>query len=223
MMNEEHRGLLSVSRNLLPTIPNLNLLKPITMRYLSIIFLSALSLNVALAQDEDFRKTAPQPGPAPNIEIGDYEYSKLSNGLQVIVVENHKLPTVSFQLYVDVPPHLEVEKVGVSSLTGDLLKAGTATRTKADIDNVIDFVGAELSTSPTGVYASCLTKHKDTVLDLMTDVLFNPAFPSEELEKMRKQYISALQQDKEDPNAIASKVRSRLLHGSDHPYGELAD
>ncbi|MFN9689704.1 MAG: M16 family metallopeptidase [Bacteroidota bacterium] len=180
------------------------------------LFLSIFSVQ----GQEDFRKSAPVAGPAPKIEIGNYNLSKLSNGLQIIVVENHKLPRVSFQLFVDVPLHLENDKAGISSIAGPLLSAGTSSKSKAQIDESVDFIGASLNTSGNGISASSLTKHADVVLELMSDILFNASFPKEEFDKLIKQTLSGLSSQKDDPGAISSEISSRLRYGTKHPYGE---
>ena len=72
-----------------------------------------------------FRSNPPAPGPAPKIQIGKYTTHELDNGLKVIVVENHKLPRVSFQLSLDNDPILEKESAGYISIAGDLLSRGT--------------------------------------------------------------------------------------------------
>lgn len=171
--------------------------------------------------NNDFRKNPPTAGPAPTIELGTYESFTMDNGLQVFIVENHKLPRVSWQLFIDVPPFMEGESTGYSSFAGSLLANGTKTRTKAEIDEEVDFVGATLSTNSNGIYAASLTKHKETVLDLMTDVLYNPVFPEDEFEKLKKQTLSGLATQKDDPEAMASNVSQVLRYGKDHPYGEL--
>ncbi|RMG80347.1 MAG: insulinase family protein, partial [Bacteroidetes bacterium] len=140
---------------------------------------------------------------------------------KVIVVENHKLPRVSFSVFVDTPPFLERDHVGAASMAGELLRAGTLNQTKSQIDEAVDFIGASLNTSANGVFGSCLTKHQDELLNIMQDVLLNPTFPEEEFEKAKKRLISNLVQEKEDANAIASKVGSALRFGKDHPYGEI--
>jgi predicted Zn-dependent peptidase len=173
-------------------------------------------------QAEDFRKQAPQPGPAPRIEMGKYETFILGNGLQVIVVENSKLPRVSFQLLVDAPPIREAQFTGAASLAGDMLSRGTATRSKAEIDQAIDFIGARFSTSQSGMFGSCLSRHRDQLLEIMADALLNPAFPEEEFEKVKQQRLSALAFQKDDANAIAGNVGQVLRYGKDHPYGEIA-
>ena len=167
------------------------------------------------------RTKVPTPGPAPEIKIGIPEKFELKNGLKVIVVENHKLPRVAFNLVLNFEAIKEDEKAGYASMAGDLLRTGTTTKTKSQIDEEIDFIGATLNTSASGIYAASLTKHQGTLLELMTDVLYNPSFPEEELEKLKKQTLSGLAAQKDDPGAIASNVRSVILYGKDHPYGEL--
>ena len=170
---------------------------------------------------QNFRSGAPAPGPAPKIEIGSYESFKLENGLNVIVVENHKLPRVSWQLSVDVPPIQEKEFAGYVSIAGQLLNKGTKNRSKAEIDEAIDFIGATLNPGGAGIFGASLTKHKDVLLGIMSDVLLNPTFPEDEFEKIKKQTLSGLASDKEDPNAIARNVSRILRYGKDHPYGEI--
>lgn len=187
---------------------------------LIICFLSLLALP-SFGQEE-FRKNAPKPGPAPKIELGDYDEFTLDNGLKVITVENHKIPRVSFQIFVDAPPIKEGEFAGAADMAGQLLNKGTEHKSKAEIDAAVDFIGASLNTSASGLFGASLTKHKDQLLELMADVLLNPTFPEEEFEKLKKQTLSNLASEKDDPNAIAGNVANVLRYGADHPYGELA-
>jgi zinc protease len=173
------------------------------------------------AQDDDFRKNAPKPGPAPKIELGEYEQFTLDNGLEVIVVENHKLPKVTFQLLVDVPPKAYGDKVGLADMAGEMLSRGTKERSKAEIDQAVDFVGANLSTSATGAFGSSLSKHKETLLSIMAEVVLQPAFPEEEFSKVRQQAVSALAYRDSDPSAIEGVVSNVMRYGSGHPYGEV--
>jgi zinc protease len=105
-------------------------------------------------------------------------------------------------------------------LQEQLLRTGTTTRTKDQLDEEIDFIGASLSTSATGIYASSLKKHTNKLLDLMSDVLLNSDFKQEELDKIKLQTMSALASQKDDPSAIARNVKNALVYGKNHPYGE---
>ena len=188
---------------------------------LLLLFFSLASLQGLHAQDDDFRKKAPAPGPAPEIQFGAYEEFTLDNGLKVVVVENHKLPQIAFNLLVDVPPSEEGAYAGAAELAGEMLGRGTENRTKAEIDLAVDYIGADLTTSEDGLYGACLVRHKDKLLEVMADVLMNPSFPEEEFEKLKKKRISELSYQKDDPNAIAANV-AQVLRFGDHPYGEIA-
>ncbi|HEX7014126.1 MAG TPA: insulinase family protein [Cyclobacteriaceae bacterium] len=185
------------------------------------IALLALTLIAPPLYSQVDRTKAPEPGPAREIEIGEYQTFTLKNGLQVFVVENHKLPRVQFSLQLRHDPIYEGEKAGYVSMAGDLLGTGTTSRSKAQLDEEVDFIGASLNTSANGIFASSLTKHIPKLLELMTDVLYNPSFSPEELEKIKTQTRSAIVANKEDPEAIASDVRDALVYGKDHPYGDL--
>ena len=171
--------------------------------------------------EEDFRATQPTPGPAPAIELGEYQEFSLKNGLKVIVVENNKVPKVSFRLFIDNDPVVEGEKAGYLDFAGDLLSRGSANRTKAQIDEEVDFIGADFFTFSQGFYASSLSKYTDKLMEVVSDAVFNPTFPEAEFEKIKTQKLSGLASDKEDPNAIAGNVRSVLDFGKHHPYGEV--
>lgn len=176
--------------------------------------------ETVVADINDFRKTAPKPAPAPKIEIGSADNFNLLNGLKVFVVENHKLPRVSFQIFVDVPPVMEKEFAGAASIAGQLLKTGTITKSKSEIDEAVDFMGASLNTSSRGISGASLKKHTEELMKIASDILLKPSFPQAEFDKIKKQTLSNLAQVKEDPNSIAQNVSNVLTYGQSHPYGE---
>lgn len=178
-------------------------------------------LAFPMQAQEDFRSSAPKPGPAPKIELGKSEQFTLANGLEVIVVENHKLPRISMQVFVNIPPLVEGDKAGASQLAGQLLQAGTSTRSKAEIDQSIDFIGANVSSNSNGAFASGLSRHKETILDIMADILLNPSYPEAEFDKLKKQTLSGITIGKDDPGQMSSNVSSVVTYGADHPYGEI--
>src|SRR3954471_4859920 len=167
------------------------------------------------------RSLKPLPGPAPSIKLGDIKSFELPNGLKVFVVENAKAPTVTYSIALDIHPALEGDAAGLAALTSELITSGTKSRSKDQLDSDIDFIGAKLSASTRGLYAFALSKQNKKLLELLADVLLNPAFKQEELDKVKKQTLSELAQEKDDPDAIASNVQKILNFGKNHPYGEL--
>lgn len=191
------------------------------MKKITISFvLSFLVAFVSFAQVD--RSQFPKSGPAPEIKIGEAETFTLDNGLKVFVVKNDKLPRVSFTLVLERDPLLEGDKAGLTGFVGEMMTAGTTTRTKDQLDQEIDFIGASLSASSTSMFASSLKKHQDKILELMADVLYNPVFPQEEMDKLKKQTLTGLAQSKDNPNAISSRLTGMMVYGKDHPYGEVA-
>ena len=98
-------------------------------RFASLLLFLAVCLPIAVQAQVD-RSQAPAPGAAPEIVLGDYSVDVLDNGLTLIVVENHKLPRVSYRLTLDVDPIFEGDKAGYTSMAGSLMRKGTTTRTK---------------------------------------------------------------------------------------------
>jgi zinc protease len=184
-----------------------------------IIIVICLLLVIVSAQAQVDRTKAPKPAPAREIKIGEYQSFTLKNGLQVFVVENHKLPRIQFSLQLKNDQIYQGEKEGYVSMAETLIGTGTKTRTKAQLDEETDFIGASLNSGGNGIFASSLSKHTNKLLELMTDVLFNPAFPQEEMDKLKTQTLSGLEAGKDDPNSIIGNVRNALLYGKAHPYG----
>ena len=182
------------------------------------LLVTFLATGIAFAQVD--RSKLPASGPAPEIKISEAETFTLANGLKVFVVKNNKLPRVSFTLVLERDPILEGDKAGLSTFIGEMMMGGTKNRTKDQLDQEIDFIGASLNASATSVSASSLKKHQGKVLDLMADVLFNPVFPQPELDKLKKQSLTGLATTKDDPNAISSRLSRAVLYGKNHPYGE---
>ncbi len=167
------------------------------------------------------RSVAPLAQPNPEIKINIPEIVLLENGIKLIVVENHKLPRISFQFYVDYPVETERHKTGLSEIFGEMLGAGTSTRTKDEIDAKVDYMGATLFTHQNGFYASSLKKHTPTLLELLSEVVKTPAFPESELDRIIKQQVSGLENIKSDPTAMAANVSAVVNYGKSHPYGEV--
>lgn len=167
------------------------------------------------------RSKIPPPGPAPEVSFPDYDMVTMANGMRVLVVRNTELPTIAIRLLIDRKPILEGEAAGVVDVMGEAMKCGTATRTKDQIDEQVDMIGASLGAGGTALYASGLSRHMDKLLDLLADITLHPSFPKEEIEKVVMQMQSGLKMRKTEPDAIVEVVRKKVLYGDNHPYGEV--
>lgn len=167
------------------------------------------------------RSKIPGPGPAPAVAFPDYDLVTTANGMRVIIVKNSELPTISIRMLIDRKPILEKEYAGYVDVAGQLLRSGTTTRTKDQLDEEIDLIGANIGSGGTSVFASGLSKNTDKLFELMADIILHPSFPQDELEKILTQTKSGLKYRKTDPTMIADVVRRRVIYGENHPYGEV--
>ena len=187
------------------------------MKSLYLLLILILTNSVFAQLD---RSQRPAAAAAQKINIPASQVFTTANGITVILSENHKIPKVSIELSLGSTPRLEGEKAGLADFAGSLLMSGTATRSKDQLDREIDFIGANLSAGSSSMYLSCLTKHLDKGLDLMTDVLYNANFPESEVERIRKQNLSGMQSTKADAGEMATNA-TRAVNFPGHPLGEI--
>ena len=181
------------------------------------LFIVSLFLTTFMqAQD----RPQPKPGPAPVINIGKPQTFELNNGLKVMVVENHKLPRVSFNLSIDNAPYAEGNKKGVADLTSSMMGNGTTSMPKDKFNEEVDFLGANIGFSLNGASASGLSKYTDKILSLMVDGALNSVFTQEELDKERAKLIEGLKSNEKSVTAVAGRVEDVLFFGKTHPSGE---
>lgn len=182
-----------------------------------IIVLSSLFLTLIMqAQD----RTQPKPGPAPKINIKKPETFSLPNGLKVLVVENHKLPRVSYSLTIDNTPYAEGNKKGVDDLTSSLIGNGSTKTAKDPFNEEIDFLGANINFYSSGASASGLSKHAKRIMELMAEGALMPNFTQDEFDKEKEKLIEGLKTQEKSVTAVASRVERVLAYGRNHPSGE---
>ena len=184
--------------------------------YSILLFVPLLSM----AQSVD-RTKSPAPAKAPLIQVASPVKFTLANGLKVFVVKNTKLPKVTATLALDVDGFKEGDKAGLADMSGQLLKRGTATKSKAELDEAVEFLGGSLFTSSQSASVSSLKTNFPKLMELMAEVILRPALSSDELEKVRKQTISGIESNKDDADAISNNVMKKLVYGANHAFGEI--
>ena len=175
---------------------------------------------LSMAQTLD-RTKSPAPGKAPLIQVASPVKFTLANGLQVFVVKNTKLPKVTATLALDVDGFKEGDKAGLADMSGQLLQRGTTTKSKAELDEAVEFLGGSMSTSSQYATVSSLKNNFPKLMELMSEVILRPALSSDELEKVRKQTISGIESSKDDADAISNNVMKKLVYGANHAFGEI--
>ena len=182
-----------------------------------IYILASLFLSVTMqAQD----RPMPKPGPAPTVNVGKPESFQLKNGLKVLVVENHKLPRVSYTLTMDNAPYAEGSKKGVSDMLSAVIGNGTKKMSKDAFNEEIDFLGANINFWASGASGSGLSKYSTRIMELMADGALNPVFTQEEFEKEKAKILEGLKSNEKSVPAVSSRVTDVLIYGKNHPNGE---
>lgn len=169
------------------------------------------------------QETPPPPAAPRPVNVPKPAERTLGNGLRVIVIENHATPLVGAQLMVrnggEVDP---AELSGVADMTAELLTKGTKTRTAPQIAQEIEALGGVIN-SAAGWDASrasvnVIASKTEQALAILADVVRNPVFKEEEVERLRQQYVDSLSVGMNSPGTLASWVASRVVFGNS-PYG----
>lgn len=179
-----------------------------------------------MTETEAFRRQMPPPLAPRPLNLPEHLETTLSNGLGLVVVEDKRLPLISFRLAfrsgdANDPANLP----GLSDMMSSLLTEGTATRTSRQIAEEVERFGATLavgsSSDFTTVAASSLSVYADEILDLMADVALNPSFPQNEVDLARENTKQLLIQQRAQPTFLASERLSQVVFGK-HPYSRLS-
>jgi predicted Zn-dependent peptidase len=187
-----------------------------------LIFLMVLFLTGITAIAQIDRSVIPNSGPTPEINLGKPYTFELKNGLQVLVVTDKKLPTISMNLDLNNSPIFEGDKAGVQSLTGSLIGKGSTETSKEEFNEKVDFLGANIFVGVGGGFAGGLSKYTNEIFDLFAEAAFKPNFTQKELDFEKSQAIEGLKAGENSAAAIADKVRGALVYGKDHPAGEFS-
>jgi predicted Zn-dependent peptidase len=162
----------------------------------------------------------PQPGISPVVNIKKPQTFTLANGLKVMIVENHKLPRVTFSLALDNAPFAEGNKKGVDELCNNLIGNGNVKIAKDAFHEEIDFLGANINFGSQGAHASSLSKYSGRILELLAYGALHPKFTQEEFDKEKAKLLEGLKAQEKSVAAIANRVVDALAFGKNHPSGE---
>jgi predicted Zn-dependent peptidase len=196
-----------------------------TRKALSLAAALAAAVTVVTAQQKFDRSQIPPAGPAPELRVPAWTHTTLANGAELIVSEKHDLPLISFSItFMGGADQFDaMNKIGETSLMASMLEEGTTTKTGEQISNALQMLGTDVTAAvrdERGVVGfTSTTRNFEPTLAILADMLVNPTFPPEALERQRAQELVALEQAKSRPSAIAARVFPLVLYGDKHPYG----
>ncbi|MEO1311379.1 MAG: pitrilysin family protein, partial [Pseudomonadota bacterium] len=174
--------------------------------------------------DATDRTALPAVDTSPELVFPDIQTATLSNGLEVVFAKRDAVPVVEMSIQFDAGYAADQGgKLGVASFAGAMLDEGAGKRDALELAGDLERLGANLSVSSnvdvTTVRLSALTANLEESIDIMADVVCDPAFDEEEIERLRSRWIAQIKQEKAQPIAIALRTMPPLLYGEDHAYG----
>jgi len=177
-------------------------------------------------QAENFRRNMPPPLAPRALNIPDAVQTRLANGLELVMIEDKRLPIISFRVAfrsgdAHDPSHLP----GLTDMMTHLVSEGTDTRTSRQIAEEIERLGATLSIGSasdfTTVAASSLSIYAGEILDLIADVTLRSTFPQNEVDLARENTKQLLIQQRAQPGFLASERMAKVMFGN-HPYSIIS-
>jgi len=175
---------------------------------------------------EEFRKSAPESlAPVP-FNIGKPFETTLDNGLKLIIYEEKRLPLVSYRLAFNSGDISDPQDaIGLTSATASMLSEGTRNYTSRQFAEEIERLGASISASAsddfTIVAASALSLYSSDILRLITEMIFTPTFPEQELNLYKQNTIENLKYQRSQASFLANEQTARILYG-EHPYAIIS-
>ena len=172
----------------------------------------------------------PAVATTPELVFPDIEEATLSNGVKVVLAERRTVPVVEIAIQFDAGYAADSAlagrpggKLGAASFTGAMLDEGAGRRTAIDIAEEVESLGARLGVSSTldttTALLSALTENLRPSLDILADIVRNPTFQQEEIDKLRGRWLAAIEREKADPVDLALRVLPPEIYGGDHAYG----
>jgi len=167
----------------------------------------------------------PAPAAFPDVRFPAFTRRTLDNGLEVVLSPRPNQPLVEMSLQIDAGYAADqFARPGTSAMTMAMLDEGTEKRSALEISEALALQGASLGANSgldtSSVQLSALAENLEPSLDIYADVILDPVFPQAELERLRKNTIARIQQEKTRPNSMALRVLPRLLYGEGHPYAQ---
>lgn len=166
------------------------------------------------------RSIEPAYGESPDVILPSVWKSKLSSGLNVLGIENHEVPLVQFQLQIKGGMLLEnTDKVGVSTMLGQLMTKGTKNKTPEQLENAIESLGATINaySSDESIFISgnTLAKNYNATMALVQEIVLQPRWDTKEFDLIKQSTLSQITQQKADPNSIARNEFKKLIYGKE--------
>ena len=187
---------------------------------------NTMAASTPVESKEPWRKQKPEPAAVSPAPLPSAKTFKLANGLTVYLVESHALPVVSAHLQLRSGSAADqVSLPGLAGFTVAMLDEGTKQRDALGIAREMEALGAQMGSNTisdgSAIFVEALRNNAEKALDIMSDVVLNPTFPANEIERVRNDRRTAVLQERDQPVQTALRVTTNCLFGATHPYGHV--
>ena len=170
------------------------------------------------------RSALPVVGTTPDLVFPEIQRDELSNGIGIVLAERNTVPVVNVAMQFDAGYAADAgQTLGTANFTLAMMDEGTARRSALEISAEAESLGAQIGTTSnldvSSVSLSALTYQLAPSLDLYADVIRNPAFDAEEMERFRARLLAQIEQEKNQPVGVALRTLPPIMYGEDHAYG----
>jgi zinc protease len=178
-----------------------------------------------VASTVDRKAGLPVVTSTPDLVFPSVEEATLNNGVKVVVANRPTVPVINISMQFDAGYASDAAgaKLGAASFAGSMLDEGTRRRSALAIAEELEGLGATLGVGSnldmTGVTLSALKANLGASLDVMADVIRNPAFDPGEIDKLRARWLAGIEQEKASPVQLALRLLPPLMYGEGHAYG----
>lgn len=161
-----------------------------------------------------------------NLHLKPFEQFILDNGVPVYSLHAGAQEVLQIEMIFYAGNWYEEQK-SVAAATNYLLKNGTSTRSAFQVNESFEYYGAYCNRSASNETASLtlhtLTKHLDTLLPVMNDMLTDAVFPQQELEIFKQNSLQRLSVNLQKPEFVANRLIDSYVYGTEHPYGVYSE
>ena len=171
------------------------------------------------------RSKLPFPTEFPELDLPEIQRAKLSNGLEVVLAERHDVPMINLSFQIKSGHATDpLGQPGLANFTMSMLTEGSKSFDALELSDQLEELGTDLYTSTgldsSSINISSLKSSFEESIEIMFEVITEPTFDQEEIDRKKIRWLAAIDQSLSTPNGMVSNLIPEILYGEDHPYAK---
>ena len=171
------------------------------------------------------RSKLPFPTEFPELDLPEIQRAKLSNGLEVVLAERHDVPMINLSFQIKSGHATDpIGQPGLANFTMSMLTEGSKSFDALELSDQLEELGTDLYTNTgldsSSINISSLKSSFEESIEIMFEVITEPTFDQEEIDRKKIRWLAAIDQSLSTPNGMVSNLIPEILYGEDHPYAK---